>query len=363
MGETYMLTRGVFSRSFFVRHLHNKNKIRLAAFCFSIAAIIGLGFSIYTTQVKADDSYHPELSAGQTNNDLPNLANNLRSTVAGLLGASNIDDNIVSIDTFNTQYVSGGQMMLGGKYTWTPSSSHAGHWFVFRVNYAASTRGDVPAETIKITIPKSILNDKQGQNADYYEMSLPLRGEEDSNDEYAYYVDGDNLVIYNTKTISAVSGYFEVAYVTDDPTFNYRDMEKSDDFTAHIQAGHLEADADEKPVYINTRAEIESTSKYQPTLSRSWNNSWGERPADADDYYYVTWVVRSTIKQPVTQYYTFSLADTVSSQYGATSVVGYKFSGQSTYSTNNSITNQTKEGDRYDYVLTRHKKSDFENLT
>jgi type I restriction enzyme S subunit len=71
---------------------------------------------------------------------------------------------------------------------------------------------------------------------------------------FAYYEDGDNLVIYNTKTIAAVDGYFEVAYVTDDPTFSYRDMEKSDDFTAHIQAGSLTADADPKPVYINKHA-------------------------------------------------------------------------------------------------------------
>ena len=217
---------------------HGQNKTKLKALILSLFVAFGISFPVIGLQNAADDYTVPQLSAGRTA-PLPALLNNIKTALTGPMRAGSVDDSIVAINSFSTQYVSGGTMLANSQYVWTPSGSAPGHWFVFRVNYAASTRGDVPAETIKIAIPKSILNDKQGRNADYYEMSLPKRGEENSNDEYAYYEDGDNLVIYNTKTIAAVDGYFEVAYVTDDPTFSYRDMEKSDDFTATIQAGSL----------------------------------------------------------------------------------------------------------------------------
>lgn len=45
------------------------------------------------------------------------------------------------------------------------------------------------------------------------------------------------------------------------------------------------------------------------------------------------------------------------------SVIGYRFSGQSLFSDINSIDNVKTYGDRYDYVLTRYSKADADAIS
>ena len=126
-------------------------------------------------------------------------------------------------------------------------------------------------------------------------------------------------------------------------------------------------------VGINTAAEISSTSKsYNYRRATSWNSSWGEKPADADDYYYLCWTIYTTFSD-CTQPFDFKLTDILSEteKDGETvsEVVGYKLSGASTFTDVNTAYNQrpnrinysdsSSTNYRYDYVLTRHKKSAF----
>lgn len=288
--------------------------------------------------------------------------------------------------TFKTSLFKGATQNTDGTYTWTPSSPTKGHRFAYRISYSISGVDVAKAGQIKMTIPKSIIVDRNGKSGDSYEMSIPEKAEVDAYlsgvnqdiDEdvnYAYYEDGDNIVIYNFREVPAGdNGYIEMAYYTTETTFNYVD-EKDFDFTC---SGEITSDngaksevvADKVTANIDTKAEIISTEKQYPEKYTSWKSSWGNgiKPENDSEYVYLVWRIDSVID--ATQAYDFSLEDTLTGQTDemtkAMSVIGYKFEGGS-WQASNKVKNQTlysnnNEVARYDYVLTSIKKSKLNEL-
>ncbi|MBQ8935029.1 MAG: hypothetical protein IJ049_01310, partial [Oscillospiraceae bacterium] len=304
-----------------------------------------------------------------------------------LRSADNGSDTDITIDTFRATLRSGATLNGSGDYVWTATNNYADHAFVFRVTYSLSGTYEYQPEEIQIRIPKSILLNRKGTQSDYFELSIPSYDAEGLTDDnvYVYKEDGDSIVIYNRiEAPAAQNGYFEVSYSTSERTYEYADYDPentgadtgnpngkngSDPFFAAIIIKQNEvsknATTDEIPVYIDTTAKIASTTKYEPTLYTGWNNSWGTRPGDADDYYYLVWEVRSIISG-TTQPYNFSLADTFDVQDG--DVVGYKMQGETGYTSEQAGGGKVEnlktdyEYGRYDYVLTRHLKSAYDEL-
>ena len=275
---------------------------------------------------------------------------------------------VTSIDDFSVEFVSGGSTNSGA-YIWNATRATSGHQFVYMISYSTSGVGTSEPGALEIRIPLHLIKNRLGQYADTIEMSVPHEDEiteedvEDGSVEYAYRIEGDEVVFFNVAEVSAaVNGYFEVAYSMDLSTFNYVDMEHSDEMWARMSIGSHTAEDTEWPVGINTTAKINSTSKRFPTLYSSWQSAWGDTPADADDYYYLVWEVRSIVDDYITQPYSLEFTDIPSSDNGTVEVVAYKFSGQSSYTTNNVIPESTSSGYRYDYVLTRHSKAEFQPL-
>lgn len=285
----------------------------------------------------------------------------------------------IEVRSLNVQVFYGGQWQDNNtKYVKTVKNSIPGQRFAFRINFALSGVGEIDpytegGEGVKITIPKQILRNRVGDLADKYEMSIPhiseIEDEEmDVDINYCYYEEGDNIVIVNFKERPAGdNGYIEIAYATDQSTFNYQDMGVSDDFYATIDVTNNEqtlepVESNRIPVYINTTAKIDSTSKSYPTKYDTWQSSWGTKPADADDYFYLTWDIVSYINDNATQPYNLTFTDTTTSDYGVSEFVGYKTRGTGEYITDNTSLNQIVTGRRYDSVLTRHLKSDFDPL-
>ena len=306
------------------------------------------------------------------------------------------------IRTFETQFLSGASKDSNGNLVWTASNTAKGHEFTFRVNYALSGYGELPAGSVQITIPKQILRNRAGNLDDTYIMSLPTLQECEEEGEMAeliYKEDGDYLVIYNPQEVEAgLNGYFEISYATNSPTYNYKDYDTastdlvknggtaSDDFYA-IMALNVEKDSnnsenneensetevlnnitENKNVFINTTAILQSTQKRYPTLYTNYNSSWmQEAPENSGDYYYLVWEITSYISNS-TQKYNFTLEDFVTDLTEGTSegdyeFVGYKLAGERYFSDKNTVTNQVADGYRYDYVLTRHKKSVYAEKT
>lgn len=276
----------------------------------------------------------------------------------------------VHIGDFNTKLVGG---VDKGTNVWTVPTINtggyaAGHMFVFRVNFSISGVDEVGENVVMFTVPKSILLNRNGQASDKYEMSIPHQREVDTmmagtgepidkDVNFAYYEDGDNIVIYNFRKLAAgTEGYVEVGYKTLESSYEYRDMAESKPFTAKMELGSEVRNADPLTAKINTTASIESTSLKYPTKFKTWwEDKWGAKPADADNYIYLSYVVESSIL--ATQPYDFEIVATPSNYEIAGYVMGGKFQ------TSNKVTNQKGFGKRYDQVILRIPKSEFTNKT
>lgn len=290
---------------------------------------------------------------------------------------------VTKIETFVAQVASGAKKMANGDYVWTPVSDIKNHTFAFRVNYSFSGQGtlngdyDGQTSDVKMTIPRTILKDRGDARSDTYEMSIPERSElaelstQEINelDGLAYYEDGNNIVVYNFKPLDAAqNGYFEVGYQTQDQTFSYIDYgatnSASSPFSATIEVSGLSKTTNELCVYINTGATVNSTYSYKPEQKFTWQDSWGTKPTDADDYVWQRWEVRTDISDDPTQPYDFTLTDEVTCDKAPIEVYGYKLAEINQITTKNKISNiVAKDGYRYDYVFTRIKKSDLTDVT
>lgn len=271
---------------------------------------------------------------------------------------------------------SDGATKTDGKWVWNPSESTSGHLFVYDLNYSLSGT-ELEKGALQFTLPLHILKDRDGNWADTFECPYLAESElqEGDDPDFVYKVDEENnqVIIYNyKKTTSAQGGYIEVGYSTTKSTLDYKDRDPADESTASEKLElTVSASADGKteekkatgdPVYIDTHATLAWTQKKaNPSYYTTWQDSWGEKPEDADDYYYLVWTIQSYVNKN-TQPYTFSLKDTFEDETMKESVVGYRFSGQSSFSKEDHVDNIRSYGDRYDYVLTRYGKKEADDL-
>lgn len=265
-----------------------------------------------------------------------------------------------------------GATLKDGKYVWTPSSDADEHRFVFRVDYSMSGVKELEPGAIRITVPKSILRDRNGNAADYADISIPSEDEAKAADPkddipytWKYSDDGNSIIVTNAKKRDAgEEGNFEIAYVTTEQTFEYADMGASEPFHADISVTNdgqtVTSKSAETPVYINTAAEISSTSKGTPEkLYRSWQSSWGTQPEEAKDKNYLVWQVVSKMRNDPTQPYSFKIVDTPKSSQ--LHLIGYSMGNQNGPFTDvNHVEGQRSDSDRYDYVLTWYDPKEFD---
>lgn len=267
----------------------------------------------------------------------------------------------VSIDNFKVLFVSGADN-IDGQNVWNPSDPAAGHSFIYRTEYTMSGKFSTDVGAFKIEVPLHILKDKDGNWADTFQCPYRLSSELSENDvpDFVYDIDEENnkVTIYNYKSYpTGTSGYIEFAYETTKETTEYTDMSVSDNVPAKVYATNenstVTADATADGVCIDTHATIAYTQKKKPTLYRSWNKAWGETPADAGNYYYLVWPIKTYVNKN-TSYYSFTLNDTCtdmkSSTYGENIYLEgaeFNLSGISDYGTSvnmNAVSGRAEDG-------------------
>ena len=292
-----------------------------------------------------------------------------------MLAATGSSGQEIEINDMRAVLRSGAVLNSDGDYVWTAENSDSGHSFTYRIFYAFSGVGEYAEDQIHITIPKSILRDRDGNFADSYELPIPKDTEDDltASNLFVYKEVGENLVIFNRLSCSAAqSGYIEVSYTTTKPTFDYADYlsedaynEKggSDPFYAVIKldngAAQTSAETQKTPVYIDTSAKLTKTQKRSPdTAYAAWKNAWGDtvKPADSDDYEYLIWTI--DMEASATQPYNLTFRDTFNETDAM--LLGYRGS-DGTYQPSLTITNSRSEYMTV-YVLTAHKKSTYNAL-
>lgn len=267
------------------------------------------------------------------------------------------------IVTFEASYQSGLiHDEQSDEYIWFPETSAASHRFTYRVSWSLSGMYELNAEDVKIHIPLHILKTRDGNIGDHAEMSVPHEEDATESDLFVYRINGSEIEVYNRKEISsAQEGFFEVSYATNEETFSYKDGDHSESFDTEITVNHdseTETAASSVSSFrIDTSSEILSTLKRYPAVFNEWNDLWMEKPSDSIDEDYLIWEIRSYIRQNSTQPYTLVLADEIASQDTETRILGYRFMNQTGFSSENTVTSQTADQVRTDYVLSAHKRS------
>ena len=259
------------------------------------------------------------------------------------------------VHDFDATVFYGGAKQEDGKYVWTARSHAKDHRFSYRISFGLGDEetGDdmvFAPGTVKITVPKTILVDREDKQADHYEMSVPSMEEvkeaEDNGEEldkevlFAYKEDGDQLVITNIRDIEpGFDGFIEMSYLTSEETFAYKDMAPSKEFTATITAMDPSTVKDKDhpdgvwteqqtktvdSVYIDTQVKLASMEERVPAKYDKWQSFWGKAPAtvkipgvtepvnfDPDKYTYFVYEICSRIGDN-SQEYAVSVDDTIS---------------------------------------------------
>lgn len=277
-------------------------------------------------------------------------------------GLTAFADDPVRIENFSFTFESGA-LLSEGQYIWNPEEDVSGHQFVYRVSFESIGDGFIEPGDLKLSIPKHILKARNGYYADLCELPMMEISQSTGGNEYAYYTSEDNIIITNVTRMSATGGgVIDVAYTTTRTTYSYPDSSISDSPSAVLTLSNnnviIDSLAKTAPaVTVDTSAELlETTKKSSSERYASWDNTWGTRPEDADEYYYIIWTIVS--KLTATQPYWFEIDDDFNEP--DSDIVGYKLSGKTFFSnTNRAYYNNLPDTNRYDYVLTRHLKSSY----
>lgn len=315
-------------------------------------------------------------------NDLPDMIADESNAETVAEAPSTLD---IHFKTLAAQLFKGADKGDDGIYKWNVASYDLSqHRFNFRINYALSGSDKAKEGSVRMKIPKNILQSRDGLNADSYELSIPSQSDVEkyqsgqgdviaADAKFAYYEDGDSIVIYNFREMhSGDNGYIELAYKT---TRNIIDYNSNDIFTFTCAGEILDGDkiastssTQNIRFKINTSAKLSYISCIYPSKYKDWkSNLWGDgiKPENDEDYFYLVWRVDSNT-DAITQYYDFSLDANVTGSSddmtGAMKVLGYKFGGNS-WSKLNTVKNQSYKGIRHDYILTCVKKSEFNKAT
>lgn len=272
----------------------------------------------------------------------------------------------IIIDRFDIRFRDGAKM-IDGEYVWRPDSSNSGHMFAYRMSYSFSGTFSSEKGALRFEFPVHIIKNRNGEWGDTFDCPYQLESEvnENSKVDFVYKIEGDKAVIYNWKPVTTgTAGYIEFGYILNEQTFEYADMTRSTTVPISVQATNeastVTADAEGPAVTIDTWVDLVSVSKSSPNrLYATWQDAWGPKPADADNYVYLIWCVNSRIGD-CTQRYNWYLDDEYDDMGGK--AIRYSFGNSKSFGETNHIDNLTATGWRYDYVLTRHLKSEHEAL-
>lgn len=182
----------------------------------------------------------------------------------------------------------------------------------FHVNPGEGGSGSIPAGAVKFTLPLHAFYDKDNNGTDQstgYEV-LVDHGE----NLFKHEIVGDQIVITNWQEITSADMSLQISYKVDPlrvpgghPAEDNADITGDnwwENYTGHYQktlpASFEMEVGDEKVgedaplnIAMKTRAKGTGAATPMPTKSDgiylSWDDAWGEKPADADDYIYLVW--------------------------------------------------------------------------
>ena len=205
----------------------------------------------------------------------------------------------------------------------------------FELNGAVSST--LPVGDVRISIPKYVFKNWDDQDAGTNNLSaqIPAFPRVQSGMWFSYIDKGDHYEIVNNQPISGGAGVdLTVAYSIAPYLVPGGAVDRNGDYVPGYDfyqadipirfemGGEYEVDSANGTIsYMSSDVEkttdlsLEVHTKAEPYISKSvsnvyyeWQSSWGPKPADADDYFYISWSVL-TYAQNVSTYYTYRVSE------------------------------------------------------
>lgn len=196
------------------------------------------------------------------------------------------------------------------------SSQTASLHIRFELNRSIESGKDlvIPIGAVKIRVPKHIWKDWNGQATGSNNLSanLPKYPAVRNGMYFSYMEDGDDYILINSEELSGTAGLDLTISYTVTPSnvpggasdVNGRYLSEYKFYKGDVPVRFsVDADLNEEPesemtkelsVEMHTGAGI-SCSK-TGSVYYTWSSAWGEKPADADDYFYVSWTIPCSTK-------------------------------------------------------------------
>ena len=170
----------------------------------------------------------------------------------------------------------------------------------------------LPVGSVKIRVPKYIWKDWDGNNTGGNNLSsnLPKYPNVRNGMYFSYMEDGDDYVLINSVEISGTAGLDLTISYTVSPAnvrggasdMNGRYVEDCEFYRGNVPVEFtIDSDLDGTPDSETTKnlaVEMHTTGTIRGSKNGSvlyqWDSSWGQEPADVDDYFYIEWKFSNT---------------------------------------------------------------------
>jgi len=212
-----------------------------------------------------------------------------------------ITGNSGNFETINDQQV----------YVIKPGNAYETKKLNWKLEYALSATGSYPAESIEIRIPRYYANKLNLDNTETLYTSnsvvpsVPAYPSYNSSGfGYKYDSNTKEYVITNVIGIDGGStGFFEFEYEYNQYATRIKDETLQIPLTAtlNIQTGDeglKTQNSNEINWMYDTAVEARNINSLLNNKYDTWQDEWGEAPADADDYFYVTYAFSGEIRKP-----------------------------------------------------------------
>lgn len=174
---------------------------------------------------------------------------------------------------------------------------------IVKFTLSLTTSGDEKSiNSAKIELPKTLFNDRSGSIGDTFQVSIPTKAEYEqitsqgmeADTPWYYEETNDKITITSTKPLQVGSTYnIEVGYQLNGLISNFKDGTVSNELTANVtldtKGGTLKTKATADQVTLNTSALLRGSRSDTESISAftdEWDESWGEKPEDASNYFY-----------------------------------------------------------------------------
>ena len=226
----------------------------------------------------------------------------------------------------------------------------------------AASNSVIEKGTIKFKVPKYVFKDWKGNNTGKNDITETMEqysesGTASGDMAFSYQDCGEYYLLINNRDLEDHKDYHSVItiqYSASPWNINGGAIDKDGNYvseypcytnTIHptLTVGDTEKLSKDLSLEVHTKVET-TQSKDSPSVSFSWNDNWGSKPADADDYFYITWRLTERSAQTNQPYQFIWTEQTV-------------HDGTVVMEPGNWTTVDRSSRNYYQYIVTKHPKS------